>query len=421
MSILIDKSKVDSSTLLIIDSELNLTIIPPSKYNNNTKKIYIQAYRIVGNLVWIPYAYGVSKQFCPLQVFPKINEPIQFKGSLRSEQKIVRNEAIEILNKKGSVVLSTHVGFGKSILATYFAYKIQLKTLIVVNRLTLIDQWVQVFKDFIVNPKIQVIKSREIVDWSYDFFIINAINIPKIGYTPEIGLVIVDEVHLIMSKVLSQGMQYLTPRYIIGLSATPYRPDGLDKLIDLYFGEERVDRQLNRKHYFYKIKTDFTPVINKQKNNKIDWNDILQQQAENVSRNEMIIDILLKNNDYNFLVLCKRVEQIKYLEKRLLENQVDTQALYGDRQPIKDRESKVLIGTIQKVGTGFDAPYLNALLLAADVEEYFIQYLGRVFRKRYIVPVIFDLVDNCSILEKHYRTREATYKKHGGENKKYED
>jgi superfamily II DNA or RNA helicase len=228
-------------------------------------------------------------------------------------------------------------------------------------------------------------------------------------------LVIVDELHLIVSKVLSTSFQYLTPSYFIGLSATPYRNDGLDILIDLYFGKTRINRELERAHHVFKINTGFVPVINKQVNGKVDWNDILNQQAMDPNRNELIIQIIT-SNPYNFLVLCKRVDQIRLLERRLKETGIDAIGLYGDKQPEKLNPEKqiVLIGTIQKVGTGFDAPYLNALIVAADLEAYFIQYLGRVFRKRDTIPKIFDLVDNYSILKKHYKTREQTYLKHGG-------
>jgi superfamily II DNA or RNA helicase len=166
-----------------------------------------------------------------------LTTPFVFTGTLRDEQKVVRNESMDALNQQQSVILSTHVGFGKSILAVYFAYKIQLKTLIIVNRLVLMQQWEGVLKQFIQDPKIQVIKPNKMIDLDHDFFIVNAINLPKLGYMPEIGLVLVDEVHLIVSKVLSTCFQYLTPQYLIGLSATPYRNDGMDILLDLHFGK----------------------------------------------------------------------------------------------------------------------------------------------------------------------------------------
>jgi superfamily II DNA or RNA helicase len=409
MSILIDLQKCSSEIQERMDKELNLVIAV-----NPKQSISLQPYRVRETLAYVPFAYGVSLGFEPMPHQPS-SKKVEFIGTLRDEQKVVRDQVLDCLNQTRSVIVSTHVGFGKSILATYFSYKIQMKTLIVVNRITLMNQWVDVLNQFIRDPKICVIKTNQIIDWDCDFFIINAVNLPKIGYMPEIGLVVVDELHLIVSKVLSTAFQYVTPSYFIGLSATPYRNDGLDVLIDLYFGKNRIDRQLQRVHHVYKINTGFVPKIEKQVNGKVDWNSILNQQATDPNRNDLIVQIIT-NNPYNFLVLCKRVEQIQILESKIQEIGIKAIGLYGNKQPEKVDSSEriILIGTIQKVGTGFDAPYLNALIIASDLEAYFIQYLGRVFRKRDTVPVIFDLVDNYSILKKHYKTREKTYLEHGG-------
>lgn len=417
MSILVSVPTLQPEVLAKIDQDLNLTISSKvSGYGQKSTQTYIQAYRVQSSLVFLPFAYAVQQGFVPM-VHRPLAQPFRFTGTLRDEQKIVRNEVLEYLNQQRSVIISTHVGFGKSILAVYFAYKIQLKTLIIVNRLVLMQQWVEVLRQFIHEPKIHILKTTGIIDWDCDFFIVNAINLPKLGYMPEIGLVLVDEVHLIVSKVLSTCFQYLTPQYLIGLSATPYRNDGMDILLDLYFGKARVDRQLQRVHHVYRVQTKFTPTVEKQSNGKVDWNHILNQQATDEPRNDLVVEIIL-SNALNFLVLCKRVDQIKLLERKLKEKGIEAECLYGDKQPsgaLAASTSKiVLIGTIQKVGTGFDAPYLNALIVASDLEAYFIQYLGRVFRKKETIPVIFDLVDENAILKKHYKTREKTYLKHGG-------
>jgi superfamily II DNA or RNA helicase len=263
------------------------------------------------------------------------------------------------------------------------------------------------------NPTIQILKANEPLDFSKEFFIVNAINVSKFGNISEIGCVIVDEVHLIASKVFSRSLQYLTPAYVIGLSATPYRPDGLDILLDLYCGAKRIDKPLFRKHKVFTIRTGFKPKIEYQNNGRVDWNSVLEAQSQDSRRNELIVRIVTKLEEYNYLILCKRVSQIQILEKMLLDQGVSVSALHGTKS-VYDTSSKVLIGTIQKLGTGFDAPHLNALLVAADIEEYFIQYLGRVFRKQNVEPVIFDLVDTDFILQKHYKVREKIYEKHGG-------
>jgi superfamily II DNA or RNA helicase len=127
----------------------------------------------------------------------------------------------------------------------------------------------------------------------------------------------------------------------------------------------------------------------------------------------MIINIVSLFPDRVFLILCKRVEQGRDIV-RLLENiGEDVTSLIGKQQEYKE-SSRILVGTSSKAGTGFDHPRLDALILASDIQAYFIQYLGRVLRTQTVIPLIFDIVDKNSILEKHWRTRYRIYKKHGG-------
>ncbi len=56
------------------------------------------------------------------------------------------------------------------------------------------------------------------------------------------------------------------------------------------------------------------------------------------------------------------------------------QLFFGSNQKF-DKNCKVLIGTSAKIGTGFDFDKLDTLLLAADVVEYYIQFIGRIMRK----------------------------------------
>jgi superfamily II DNA or RNA helicase len=146
---------------------------------------------------------------------------------------------------------------------------------------------------------------------------------------------------------------------------------------------------------------------------KVDWGSVLESQCGNEGRNELVIKIVKYFKDRVFIVLCKRVNQAEYLERRLREDGEDVTSLIGKNQEY-EQKSRILIGTVGKTGVGFDHPRLNALILASDVEQYFIQYLGRVFRTQEGEPLIFDLVDQFSLLEKHFKTRVAVYVEHGG-------
>ena len=224
---------------------------------------------------------------------------------------------------------------------------------------------------------------------------------------------VVHNCHLIMAERLSKSMQYIHPRYLIGLTATPYRPDGLNVLLDLYFGKYKVIRKLYREHTVYRIDTGFKPKMEKNISGRLDWNKVLESQAEDHDRNEMLIRIIKKFPKRIFMVLVKRVSHGEHLEKRLKEEGEHVTTLLGSNQEF-DKDARILIGTTSKISTGFDHAVLNTLLLAADLEQYYIQALGRIFRKKDIKPMVFDPVDNCRILEKHWQSRRKVYIEAGG-------
>ena len=294
------------------------------------------------------------------------------------------------------------------------ATKVKLKTLVITHRVVLVNQWKKALKNFCPDASVQVLTPKS-EDKDCDFYIMNAINVPKKEkeFYSDIGYVIVDEAHCIMSKVLSKCMCMVAPRYLTGLSATPYREDGLNILFDLFFGKNLIHRKLYRPHKVYKCKTSFVPTVELAVNGRINWGSLLDSQAMDPERNEMIVSIVKKFDTRVFLILCKRVAQGNHIIKRLKEEGVDVTSLIGSQQEF-EKTSRVLVGTTGKCSVGFDHDRLDTLLLASDIQAYFIQVLGRILRKEDNDPVVFDLVDKNRILEKHFNERRKVYLEHGG-------
>ena len=119
----------------------------------------------------------------------------------------------------------------------------------------------------------------------------NAQNVEKMGsaFFADVGTVIIDEAHLIMAETLSKSLQHVFPRYLIGLTATPYRPDGLDKLLTLYFGNRKIIRELHREHIVQKVVTGFKPTIEYAVNGRVDWGTVLDSKANDEWRKELIV------------------------------------------------------------------------------------------------------------------------------------
>lgn len=340
-----------------------------------------------------------------------------FNTTLRSTQKEIKDECISSLNKRGSILISLYPGAGKTCLSIYLASKIGLKTIIICHRLVLIEQWIKAIERFIDNPKIGFIKpslsSKKLEQAKKcDFLLVNAQNVKTLGeeFFKDVGLVIIDEIHCILAESLSECLGYLCPRYLIGLSATPTRADGLDKLLDFYFGEgNKIVRELHHPHIVYKIDTG----IEYEQDTKTEWNAMISSQCLHEKRNNLIINIILHFKERHFLVLCKRVEQAKYIAFKLEEEKENVSLMVEDTNDF-DQNSRIIVASIQKCGVGFSHDILDSLILASDVEEYFIQYLARVMRTEEVKPVVFDLVDNDKALKRHFSERKKVYQKAGG-------
>ncbi|MBL4898340.1 MAG: DEAD/DEAH box helicase family protein [Colwellia sp.] len=300
---------------------------------------------------------------------------------------------------------------------------IKLQTVILIPGITcLIPQWVEEIEMF-TDAVVQKITARTRVDPNANFYIVNCQNVHKLNKADftGVGLVIVDEAHAICTEKRISAMFTFTPRYLIGLTATPYRPDGFDKLLSLYFGNNYVSRKLNHPHLYYRIDTGFKPESRETDQGRLDWAYIMEQQANHETHNELVGRFVDYFSDNIILIFCKRTEHVLNLFELLSANGVYCDTFYGTKKTF-DKECRVLISNIQKSGVGFNWKRLNMLIIAADVagvgtvEEgnYFIQYLGRSMRVRDNVPIILDFVDDNWTLGQHHKNRVKVSKIAGG-------
>lgn len=437
MACIIHTNDYEDKVLVKLQKDLTIRIEPSqfAKNNGSTQAKVVHLYlvndKVESRPCNIPFSYGLQLPLKNIQI-ERPNRKLlgsmnhEFRGSLREEQKQCRDKALLMLQSHKSAMLSCYTGFGKTVTAINMASKIKLKTFIVVPKKPLLGQWEAEIKTFLPTANVMVIVPNKIknIDLSNppDFCIINACNIHKTDplFLKCYGFVIVDEAHLQMTEKLSTNLLYLTPRYLLGITATPYREDGYNTLFNLFFGNEKVKYTLNKKHIVYKVKTGFAPKeekylkVGSTYKSKVDWNKILDEQSKDEQRNKLIINIVSKFKDRVFLILVKRVEHGQHLAQRLEQLGEKVTSLLGKQQEF-DKEARILIGTNSKIGTGFDHPKLDTLLCGCDMVSYYIQFIGRVMRRKDVEPVIFDLVDSHPTLKKHFEKRLKVYTKHGGE------
>lgn len=394
------------------------------------KDIIIRPYQYTENSMTLPFRWALdnvpgihrkTREECNV-----MSKDVKFTGKLRDNQIEIRDSCLKSLNRYGCHLLSLYVGFGKTFFSIYLACKIGLRTLIITNRVGLMEQWVEEIKSFTENSRCSILQPKPtkknplVID--ADFLIVNAENMKKFDKSvfEKVGCVIVDEIHSIMAERLSECLYYIQTRYLLGLSATPYRPDGLDGLLDFYFGKDnKTVKELYHPHSVYKITTD----IEFEEDSKTQWNALVSTQSMHEKRNELIIDLTSFLVDKCVLILSKRVEQCQIIYDKLLERGEVVSLLVADNN-YYDKNSRVIVASCQKASMGFSYKKLDTLILANDVistetEEYFIQYIGRIFRRKDVKPVIFDIVDDHKVLKRHYAVREKVYGKAGGKITKF--
>lgn len=153
-----------------INDELKIEI-ENNKYNLFASKKIIYPYLIDGDNIHLPFAYAsteLSMKRRERTEFPVMK--IKFEGSLREEQEKIKQEAIKQMNVAGSVIISLYTGGGKTITSINLACSIKLKTLVIVNKVVLINQWEDSLKKFCPSATICKLIPKAKFNEEADFF-----------------------------------------------------------------------------------------------------------------------------------------------------------------------------------------------------------------------------------------------------------
>ena len=423
VSIPVDSIPIEKRRKMVQD--LRIKTFVKRKGKRVPSQVYFDNYEVRGENVIMPFAYyfhNIGDSFPNNDLYYPPNNA-KFVLELFDRQKNIRSETLEILNTYRSILLALRVAFGKTLYTIYIISSIiKLKAVIFAHRIILIDQWKISINKCCPNAKVQILDSRCKVDPDADFYIINITNVPKRHPDDfrDRGVLVIDEMHATCSEKYSQSYRYVFPKYIIGLTATPERADGKDSMIDHYVGPTCIYVPLKALYNVYLCYTGFSPKAKTNENGDLNWNEVIKDQYLDRNRNTLIIDIIRYFTARNILVLCKRKNHVKLLHMSLQKYGIDSDVYMGS-QKIVNYDCRVLISTTSKSGVGFDHPKLDMLIVAGDMQELFVQYLGRVFRRDDNLPIIVDLVDKFFPLKKHFEGRTDVYKASQGEIKNLEN
>lgn len=440
----ITKEQYDSKFLDKLRKELTVmpfTIedygAPPSSfpvYLESPKKIYIPkhyAYKHLG----IPDSIKISEP-------AKIN--LSFTGSIRENQLEPINKFINSCNLDGNYtkesllkfsyggIISLPCGWGKTVIALHLIAKLSVKTLIVVHKEFLLNQWKERINQFLPNAKIGIIQQNIMDVVGKDIVICMLQSISMKDYPDwvfeDFGTVIIDEAHHISSEVFSRALPKLNSRYMLALSATPKRKDKLEKVMEWYIGPYLfVVNQQNTKN----VKVNMVYYYNS--NPLYSGNDTLSNGKPCIARitnnitefsrrNQILLEILRRIADNplsHTLTLSDRREHLRYLHEQIVERDMSTVGYYVGgmkERDLKESESKkIMLSTFTMASEALDVSSLNTLVLMTSHSggSVHTQSCGRILRKSHdeIIPTIWDFVDDFSVFKNQAVKRMDYYKK----------
>ncbi len=424
---IIKKNKYKEQEINKIKEEL--TITPINEYSNQEIEAY-ELWSETENELIIPRYYGINKFGKVKEEFNYKNIELEFKGKLKDEQVNIVNLTYKQMEELGGAVICAGCGDGKTCMALYIASLLKVKTLIIVHKLQLLDQWKERIEQFIKTDSIGIIRQKQ-YEIDKDIIIGTVQTLCKKNMNEiikDVGLIIYDEAHHYPAKYFSQTLKYVT-KYSLALTATPKRTDKLENILYMHIGniayekKAKINENVIVKMFHYgssnKLfieKTSYFKGQQKPNNVKMISNIISIEERNNNIMN--ILFELSKNKDRYVLVLSDRISHLREIHKKINERITNKEyKIYEYTGKIKRTEQKeaeqmgnMLLSTYKLSEEGLDLPHLNTIVLITPKKNV-TQSIGRILRKTSVNvnPLIIDIWDKLSIYRFHGIQRRRIY------------
>jgi superfamily II DNA or RNA helicase len=433
---IIRKNIIDIQVLNSIRNEL--TVQPNINPNYAEQVPPYPVYFETEKNIYLPRFYGLQKFGPPTKglVFNPLACPmLETTMTLRDYQIPIITKTLDVLqNTCGGGILELYTGSGKTSIALYLMCQLKVKTLIIVHKSFLLQQWIERIKQFIPNASIGVIQGQvfDVENKSIVIGMLQTLSMKTFKYEQfsEFGLTIVDETHHIGAEVFCRALIRIATKYMIGLSATPIRKDGLTKVIHWFIGPTAYSLQRDgnqaQKVLVKKIlfKSSDMSYLREQKNFKgtVLLPAMINQVCDYSPRNALIIHEILyyaREEERQIMVISDRITHLHEL-KQIIDNGINQQSklvtgLYTGRQKqselIVSEKAKIIFSSYAMCREGLDIQSLNTIIFATSNGDV-IQTSGRILRKTHNVsPLIIDIADQFSSFKGQSKKRDAFYKK----------
>lgn len=438
----ISKSALETPELMQIRKDLSMRpYAPQSPIKPEPFPIYVET----PQTIYVPRYYGMETYGDPEEFRLHDGVPcpnLTFNGELRDYQTAIVNKYIQHVQQGcginscggGGGCLDVDPGKGKTVMALKIMSLLKVKTLVVVHKTFLMNQWLERIQQFLPEARVGRIQGQEVDVENKDIVIGMLQSLSMKEYDDKLfadfGLSVFDECHHMSAEVFCRCMMKVTTKYTLGLSGTMTRKDGLTKVFIMFLGEivhkEKSSTEANvvvKSIQYYVADDEFNELETDYRGNP-KFSTMITKLCNFEPRSEFILSVIeneMKINDnQQMMVLAHNKSILSYLYNSIVERNIagcgkNVGYYLGGMKDVdlKTSESKkIIIATYAMASEGLDIPTLTTLIMATPKTDV-CQSVGRILRTKHAHPLVIDFVDHHDIFKSQWMKRQAYYLKSG--------
>ena len=400
-----------------------LWLQPKAAYGNEVPA-KVKAYTADTTNVALPFYFGrlLSPNTRVPQLLRQGVRPWSFKAQLRPHQIEMVAEVCKFLYYHGTANLNAYCSAGKTVMGAYAAAWVNAVTttrgvqapIIITYTLTVLEkQWLETIQNF-TDATIEIVatsqdalalEGRPVAD----IYLCMMESLPQLpeDIRKRCQMLMVDEAHLFCTGHRLERLLTVEPASILLLTASRVKVNGMEVIMSLLAGPHATVRIATMPFTVWDYRTGLKPPIVKNAQGKVDWGKIVDWLVVHPERNRKILEIVKANPTYTIAIMTTRVPHAEQLYEMLKATGESVGIMCGSRRTYTN--CRVLIGTISKVGVGFDqkaacadfdGKRINLLIVAVSTKQIE-QIAGRAFRADN--PHIVHIVDDGKIFDNHLR------------------
>ena len=299
-----------------------------------------------------------------------------------------------------SGILDGDCGCGKTCMGLYLAHYFGYPTMVFVHSSPIAEQWAERIPDFLPDAKVGFLQGQERPDADCDICIAMIHTVIRLDRKEarqyrRYGLLLTDECHHIAAQTFSETLRLVSPAYMLGLSATPERNDGLDAPVEYLLGPQlchlrSIDKDLDVQFVRY-VDSRFRHVtcMEKWRYGQMDYVKTISKLVDDMHRTKCIADLALQcyHQGRHVLIIAERVCLITNL-LTMLPPKVAGHLKGGKSKKVKAHNKNVkdncqiVLGSFKLALEGLDIPRLDTMIIGSPLKynKTFKQPIGRIQR-----------------------------------------